>query len=110
MPDELIQQLADLSAKQYLDANSDVEEYIRKELEQWREGDPPYNMKQPKWKIGDNFRTAIFYFNTNNGITKFRDGSEIKAKENRLIHFPLSYQHAATTATEVNFRVVLNIN
>ena len=32
VPDELFQQLADLSAKQYLDANSDVEEYIRKEL------------------------------------------------------------------------------
>ena len=32
VPEELFQQLADLAAKNYLDANSDVEEYIRKEL------------------------------------------------------------------------------
>lgn len=58
-----------------------------------------------------NLLTSILYFNTNNGYTRFEDGTKIKSVENRLITFPNYYKHSGTVnnCTEPH-RCLLNIN
>ncbi len=64
-------------------------------------------------------QTAIYYFNTNDGYTKFQKcGTKVASKANRLIKIPTSLYHTGTTCTngsgmkaEPNKgRYVLNIN
>lgn len=57
----------------------------------------------------DNIRTAVFYFNTNTGGTKFKNGKFIKSVENRLVAFDSNLQHTGVTCTK-DRRVLLNIN
>jgi hypothetical protein len=55
--------------------------------------------------------TAIFYINTNDGVTRFKDdGTEVSSIENRMVKFPMSMQHTGTSCTDKKSRVVLNIN
>ena len=54
--------------------------------------------------------TAIFYLNTNNGSTEFKDGDRIDCVRNRLIMFPTNTPHRAIGQTDVNQRIVLNFN
>ena len=55
--------------------------------------------------------TSIFYMNTNNGYTKFEDGTKIESIENRLITFPVHLKHTGSTNTcDAQFRCVMNIN
>ena len=59
-----------------------------------------------------NQQTAIFYLNTNNGYTKFKDNTldDIPSVANRLITFHGHLQHCGCSATNCNNRIVLNIN
>ena len=59
-----------------------------------------------------NQQTAIFYLNTNNGYTKFKDDhyDDVPSVANRLLTFQGNLEHAGCSATDVNRRVVLNIN
>ena len=59
-----------------------------------------------------NQQTAIFYLNTNNGYTKFKDDEydDVPSVANRLLTFHGNLKHAGCSATDVNRRVVLNIN
>jgi len=54
--------------------------------------------------------TAIFYLNTNNGATEFKDGDRIDSVRNRLIMFPNFTLHRAIGQTDANQRVVFNFN
>ena len=54
--------------------------------------------------------TAIFYLNTNNGKTLFKDGQEIESVANRIVIFPSELEHTGTTHTDKKYRIVLNIN
>jgi len=54
--------------------------------------------------------TAIFYLNTNNGATEFKDGNRIDCVRNRLVMFPTTTPHRAIGQTDVNERIVLNFN
>ena len=54
--------------------------------------------------------TAIFYLNTNNGSTEFKDGDKIDCVRNRLITFPTPTPHRAIGQTDVTKRIVLNFN
>ena len=56
------------------------------------------------------FYTSIFYINTNNGYTKFEDGTIVKSKANRMVTFPASMNHTGTTCTDQKIRVVINFN
>ena len=61
--------------------------------------------------LGTNCRTSIFYLNTNNGYTKFKeDGSIVNSVANRLLTFSSDMKHTSTTATDVTQRVVINFN
>ncbi len=59
-----------------------------------------------------NQQTAIFYLNTNNGYTKFKDNDidDVPSVANRLITFYGHLQHCGSSATDCNNRIVLNIN
>lgn len=53
---------------------------------------------------------AIFYLNTNNGLTILEDKIEIKSVENRLLIFDSSKPHRSTTCTDGKCRVNVNFN
>ena len=58
-------------------------------------------------------KTAIFYLNTNNGVTIFEDTKEeVSSVKNRMIIFPSYLRHTGTTHTEQNIphRIVINFN
>ena len=53
---------------------------------------------------------AIFYLNTNNGLTILEDGTEIDSIENRILLFDPSKPHNSTTCTDDKCRVNVNFN
>ena len=55
-------------------------------------------------------RGAIFYLNTNNGLTVLEDTIEIKSIENRLLIFDASRPHHSTTCSDDKCRVNVNFN
>ena len=58
-----------------------------------------------------NSHTCVYYLNSNNGGTKFRDSSEIaQSQRNRAVIFPSHLSHAAVNTTDTKLRWVLNIN
>ena len=54
--------------------------------------------------------TAIFYVNTNNGYTKFEDGTKVESVANRMVTFPSNLKHRGTSCTDEKTRVVINFN
>jgi len=55
-------------------------------------------------------KTSIFYVNSNNGTTIFKDGTSIQSIENRLVTFNSNLLHTGTTCTDENVRVLINFN
>jgi hypothetical protein len=53
---------------------------------------------------------AIFYLNTNDGLTTLEDGTKIESVENRILLFDPSKIHNSTTCTNDKCRVNININ
>ena len=53
---------------------------------------------------------SIFYVNTNNGYTKFEDGTKIESVANRIVTFPANMKHTGTSCTDEKRRVVINFN
>ena len=58
----------------------------------------------------DKMKTSIFYINSNNGYTRFKNKKMIKSKENRLLSFNTDMEHTGSTCTDENIRVVINLN
>ena len=54
--------------------------------------------------------TAIYYLDTNNGYTEFKDGDKIASVENQLVVFPSNLPHLGTSCTDQNRRVIINFN
>lgn len=56
--------------------------------------------------------TAIYYINTCNGKTRFKDEDidDVDSVANRAVVFPSHLMHCTVTATDVKARVVININ
>jgi len=54
--------------------------------------------------------TSIFYVNTNNGYTKFKDGTKVESVANRLVSFPSDMKHKGTSCTDEKIRIVINFN
>jgi len=57
-----------------------------------------------------NVKTAIFYINTNNGGTKFKNGKFIKSVANRIVFFDSNIEHRGVYCTNEKRRVVINLN
>ena len=59
----------------------------------------------------DDMKTAIFYINTNNGYTEFKNGVRVNSVANRVCIFDSNLQHRGTTHTEPDpRRIVVNFN
>ena len=56
------------------------------------------------------WNTSIFYVNTNNGYTQFKEGTIVDSVANRLVTFPSEMQHRGTSCTDEKLRVVINFN
>ena len=54
--------------------------------------------------------TSIFYMNTNNGYTKFEDGTKVECIANRMLTFPSNMKHTGTSCTDEKRRIVINFN
>jgi hypothetical protein len=54
--------------------------------------------------------TSIFYVNTNNGYTKFEDGTKVESVANRMITFPANMKHHGTSCTDEKIRIAINFN
>ena len=54
--------------------------------------------------------TAIFYVNTNNGYTKFEDGTKVESVANRMVIFPANLKHTGTSCTDDKARIVINFD
>ena len=52
---------------------------------------------------------CIFYINTNNGYTIFKN-KKVKSIENRLVLFDPSILHRSTTCTDAVYRININFN
>lgn len=57
-----------------------------------------------------NAKTAIYYVNTNDGYTKFLDGTKVFSEENKLLIFNTEEKHTGTTCTNALRRIVINFN
>lgn len=58
----------------------------------------------------ENITTAIFYINTCNGFTLFRDGRKVEQIANRLVIFNAQLEHSGTSCTDEKTRVLINFN
>ena len=67
------------------------------------------DMDMPEEKIKQ-WSTSIFYVNTNDGYTKFEDGTKVESIANRLVSFPANMKHTGTSCTDEKTRVVINFN
>ena len=54
--------------------------------------------------------TSIFYVNTNNGYTKFEDGTKVESIANRMVTFPTNMKHKGTSCTDKQTRIIINFN
>jgi len=54
--------------------------------------------------------TGIFYINTCDGYTKFKNGKKIKSEENKYVEFNSVLKHTGSTCTDKDRRVVINFN
>ena len=54
--------------------------------------------------------TSIFYVNSNNGYTKFEDGTKVESVANRMVTFPANMKHMGSSCTNERTRVIINFN
>lgn len=55
-------------------------------------------------------KTAVYYLNTNNGITELYPDIQVESKENRMLIFDSTTQHRMLSSTDTPRRVVINFN
>ena len=55
-------------------------------------------------------KTAIFYFNTNNGFTKIKGYGKIKSVANRMVIFDTNLLHTGFSRTDKKRRIIMNCN
>ena len=54
--------------------------------------------------------TAVYYINTNNGYTQFKDGTKVESVANRAVIFDSNLEHQGVSCTDEKRRVVINFN
>ena len=65
--------------------------------------------KMPEERLKQ-WTNSILYMNTNNGYTKFEDGTKVESVANRMVTFPADTKHTGTSCTDERTRVVINFN
>lgn len=56
------------------------------------------------------FKTAVYYINSCNGGTEFKDGEIVNSVGNRIVIFDGSKEHRSKSQTDTKRRMVININ
>ena len=62
---------------------------------------------------GDNVKpgyTGIYYVNTCNGHTLFKDGNKVDSVKNRMLIFDNQKEHAGVPCSDEKYRIVINFN
>lgn len=54
--------------------------------------------------------TAVYYVNTCNGYTEFRDGTKVESKRGRVARFRNDIEHRSVNCDDTNCRAVINFN
>ena len=67
----------------------------------------PFGMSEEQLQ---QWTTSIFYINTNNGYTKFEDGTKVESVANRMVFFPADMKHTGTSCSDEKVRIVINFN
>ncbi len=62
-----------------------------------------------EWTKDLKHKTAIYYVNTNNGATEFKD-KKIKCVKNTIVVFDANNKHRALLQTDTDARMVINFN
>ena len=62
------------------------------------------------WQICTPNKTCVLYLNTNNGYTEFEDGTKVESVANTAVIFDSNLKHRGVPATDVDRRLVLNVN
>ena len=57
-----------------------------------------------------NGTTGIFYLNTCDGYTKFKNGANVKSEKNKYDEFDSNLKHDGTSCTNKKRKVVINFN
>ena len=68
------------------------------------------DLLDPDLKPYDDMLTAIYYVNSNDGVTVFEDDKKVESVANRMVVFPSKTKHTGTTCTNAKRRVVINFN
>ena len=68
------------------------------------------DLLDPDLKPYEDMLTAIYYVNSNDGVTVFKDSTEVESVANRMVVFPSKTKHTGTTCTNAKRRVVINFN
>jgi len=71
---------------------------------------PAFHVDQPFYRRS---KAAVFYLNTNDGITRLKvDGKtkDVESVRNRLLIFDNLIEHTGSTCTDQKYRCVININ
>jgi hypothetical protein len=55
-------------------------------------------------------KTIVYYINSNNGYTKFKNGDKVESIENRLLIFNSDMLHTGASCTDEKVRSVINFN
>ena len=58
----------------------------------------------------DEFKTLLYYINTNNGGTEFETGEFVKSEENTAVIVDGNIPHQSVGQTDTNVRLLININ
>jgi hypothetical protein len=69
-----------------------------------------FHTDQPFLKHKEVIKSALYYLNTNNGYTLFKDGTKIESVANRIIIFPEHLKHTGVESTNTKQRLVINFN
>lgn len=63
------------------------------------------------WHTDYNYgKTAVYYVNTTDGYTAFKEGKNVEGVGNRIVIFDSTRQHSGTSCTDKDFRYVINFN
>ena len=74
---------------------------------------PGQKIIKHKWHVDYDFKhkTALYYLNTNNGCTTFKDpNKKISSVANRCAIFDGHHQHRSSNCTDQKCRITLNVN
>jgi len=55
-------------------------------------------------------KTLILSINTNNGYTKFQDGTKVKSIENQVVKFDSPLRHKSTSCSDIFGRINIGVN